>query len=144
VPEPVYGEIEPYDPDLPAQDQVSRAIREAAALSRYPHGVPPSGGSSVHVHYHAAPPQAPPAEKEAGPLDKHGQWVILGFVGIPLAAGAVAIVLGAVAAVVFLAMALFGTVVAGFQAMAGSVLALGIVAVLGIAAWKAPSNREKD
>jgi hypothetical protein len=90
----------------------------------------------LHVHHHYAPAAAPAAEQERGPLEKHGQWILLGFAGLPLAAGAVAIV--AVTLIVA-----FGAVVAGFQAMAGSLLALGIVAVLGIAAWKAPAGKGK-
>jgi hypothetical protein len=40
-------------------------------------------------------------------------------------------------------MFVFGTIIAGFQAMAGSLLALGIVAVFIVAAAKAPAGKGK-
>ena len=125
--------IEPYGERLPSKVQAERAIAQA----RNDLGLAPlaDGQTHMHVHHHYAPEAAPAAAaapREKGPLEQYGAWMVLAVLGLVPLAG-----------IVVLLMFVFGTIIAGFQAMAGSLLALGIVAVFIVAAAKAPAGKGK-
>jgi len=125
-------ELERWQRDrLPSQVQAERAVEKArqAALGLSPD---PDGASThLHVHHHYAAPAAP-EEKEKGVLETYGPWLLIGFAGLPLVAG-----------IVVLLIFVFGVVVAGFQAMAGALMGIGIVVALVVAAAKAPAKKGK-
>jgi len=125
--------VERYGERLPSRVQAERAIERA----RNDLGLAPlaDGQTHMHVHHHYAP-EAPPAAavapRERGPLEQYGPWLVLAVCGLVPLAG-----------IVVLLMFVFGTIIAGLQAMAGSLLALGVVAVFIVAAAKAPAGKGK-